>query len=35
VASLAFPGYKLCKAAMRNEPGSILPEMLMAAVNAV
>ncbi|WIA38074.1 hypothetical protein OEZ86_001443 [Tetradesmus obliquus] len=35
VPSLAFPRYKLCKAAMKNEPGSILPEMLMAAVNAV
>lgn len=35
VDALAFPGYKLCKAAWKNQPGAILAQMTPAAVSSV
>ncbi|WIA09638.1 hypothetical protein OEZ85_009026 [Tetradesmus obliquus] len=35
VDALAFPGYKLCKAAWKNQPGAILAQMTPAAVGSL
>jgi hypothetical protein len=35
VASLAFPGYKLCKAPLRNQPGALLSQMTLSALGSL